>query len=69
MEFEVDDATKNCGVPLKEIRLKRNVLMAAITHGTKTEIPAGDSVFQKGDSVVVVTSGRGVLRNINDIFA
>ena len=69
VEFEVDDATKHCGVPLKEMRLKKNVLMAAITHGTKTEIPAGDSFFQKGDTVVVVTSGCGVLRNINDIFA
>ena len=69
VEFLVDDATKNCGVPLKEMRLKKNVLIAAITHGTKTQIPAGDSVFQKGDTVVVVTSGRGILRNINDIFA
>ena len=65
----MDDATKYCNVPLKEIKLKKNVLMAAITHGTKTEIPAGDSVFQEGDSVVVVTSGRGILRSINDIFA
>ena len=69
VEFLVDDATKHCGVPLKEMKLKKNVLMAAITHHAKTEIPGGDSVFQKGDSVVVVTSGRGVLRNINDIFA
>ena len=69
VEFLVDDATPNCGVPLKEMRLKKNVLMAAITHGTKTEIPAGDSFFQKGDTVVVVTSGRGILRSINDIFA
>ena len=69
VEFLVDDATKNCGVPLKEMKLKKNVLMAAITHGTKTEIPAGDSVFRSGDTVVVVTSGRGVLRSINDIFA
>ena len=68
VEFLVDDATRNCGVPLKDMKLKKNVLMAAITHGTKTEIPAGDSVFQKGDTVVVVTSGT-ILRNINDIFA
>ena len=69
VEFLVDGATKHCGVPLKEIKLKKNVLMAAITHGTRTQIPSGDSYFQKGDSVVVVTSGRGILRNINDIFA
>ena len=69
VEFLVDSATKHCGVPLKEIKLKKNVLMAAITHGTRTQIPSGDSYFQKGDSVVVVTSGSGILRNINDIFA
>ena len=69
VEFLVDDATKNCGVALKEIKLKKNVLLAVINRGTKTLIPNGDSYFQKGDSVVVVTSGRGILRNINDIFA
>lgn len=69
VEFLVDDATRNCGVPLKEMKLKKNVLMAAITHGAKTQIPNGDSAFVRGDTVVVVTSGRGVLRSINDIFA
>jgi large subunit ribosomal protein L24 len=54
VELRVDDATKYCGVPLKEIKLKKNVLLAAITHGTRTEIPAGDSYFQKGDTVVVI---------------
>ena len=69
VEFLVDDATKNCGIALKEISLKKNVLLAVINRGTKTLIPNGNSYFQKGDSVVVVTSGRGILRNINDIFA
>ena len=69
VEFLVDDATKNCGIALKEINLKKNVLLAVINRGTKTLIPNGNSYFQKGDSVVVVTSGRGILRNINDIFA
>ena len=69
VEFLVDGNTKNCGVPLKQLKLKKNVLMAAITHRTKTEIPNGDSMFFRGDSVVVVTSGRGILRNFNDIFA
>ena len=69
VEFLVDDATKNCGIALREINLKKNVLLAVINRGTKTLIPNGNSYFQKGDSVVVVTSGRGILRNINDIFA
>ena len=69
VEFLVDSATRNCGVPLKQLKLKSNVLIASITSGVQTEIPGGDSVFREGDTVVVVTSGRGVLQSINDIFA
>ena len=69
VEFLVDGNTRNCGIPLKKLKLKANVLLASITHGVETQIPGGDSVFTEGDTVVVVTSGRGVLHNINDIFA
>lgn len=69
VEFLVDGSTRNCGRPLKQLKLKPNVLIASITHGAETEVPNGDSVFCEGDSVVVVTSGRGVLQQLNDIFA
>ena len=70
MEFLVDEHTKYCGKPLKEIRLKPNVLLVGIAHGADTEIPNGDSVFQKGDTVVVVDTNRHeVIRQLNDIFA
>ena len=69
VEFIVDENTKNCGKPLKELKLRPGVLIASITRGHTTEIPGGDSAFQVGDSLVVVTSGRGVLQQLNDIFA
>ena len=69
VEFMVEDTTKHCGTPLKDIKLKPNVLIASITHGADSQIPNGNSIFQPGDTVVVVTSGRGVLQSINDIFA
>ena len=69
MEFLVDEHTRNCGKPLKEIRLKPNVLMVTIAHGAVTQIPNGDSMFRQGDTVVVVTNGREVIRQLNDIFA
>ena len=69
VEFLVDSTTKFCNTPLKSIKLKPNVLIASITSGVVTQIPNGDSVFNEGDTVVVVTSGRGVLNQINDIFA
>lgn len=68
MEFIVDENTKNCGVPLKSIKPKSNVLIASITRGSKTEIPNGDSMFHQGDTIVVVTSGRGIIHQLNDIF-
>ena len=69
VEFMVDDTTKNLGVPLKSMKLKPNVLLVSITHGAQTQIPNGDSYFEAGDTVVVVTSGGRVLNQINDIFA
>ncbi|MDO5400712.1 MAG: Trk system potassium transporter TrkA [Eubacteriales bacterium] len=69
MEFIVDENTKNCGVPLKHLKPKRNVLIASITRGAETLIANGDSTFQQGDTIVVVTSGRGVIKQLGDIFA
>ena len=68
MEFRADENTKHCGVPLKKLKRRANVLIACIIHGSQTEIPNGDSTFENGDTLVVVTSGRGVIKQINDIF-
>ena len=68
MEFLVDESCRHCSVPLKELHPKANVLIASITHGAKTEIPNGDSAFHLGDSVVVVTTDRGTVRQLNDAF-
>ncbi len=69
VEFLVEPGTLHCGKPLKDLKLKPNVLIASITHGAITQVPSGNSVFREGDSLVVVTSGRGVLQQLNDIFA
>ncbi len=69
MEFLVDKNTQHTGMPLKSFKTKPNVRIASIAHGSRTEIPNGDSVFLEGDTLVVVTSGRGAVRQLNDIFA
>ena len=69
VEFLVDETTRNCGVALKDLNLKPNVLSASITHGARTEVPSGNSCFQSGDSLVVVTNGQETLLQLNDIFA
>ena len=68
VEFLVDRSTRYRDMPLKKLKLKNNVLIASITHGAKTQIPNGDSMFTEGDTLVAVTSGRGILKQINDIF-
>ena len=69
MEFLIDESSRNIGKPLKEIRLKPNVLLAGISHGATNEIANGSSVFDIGDTVVVITSSRDAVRQFNDIFA
>ena len=68
MEFLVDDATKHCGEPLKSLKLKKGVLVVCIIRGANQEIPGGDSVFHRGDTVVIVTNGEKSIGQLNDIF-
>ena len=68
LEFLVDENTKHCGEPLKNLKLKRNVLIASIVYATKTEILSGDSIFQPGDTVIVVTSRQNLINKFNDVF-
>ena len=69
IEFLVDSYTMHCGEALKTLKLRNDVLLVSITHDSVAEIPSGDSSFLYGDTVVVVTNGRGKLRQLNDIFA
>ena len=69
VEFLVTKSTLNQNIPLKKMKLKNNVLIASIRHGSLTQIPNGDSTFTEGDIVVVVTSRNQILYQLNDIFA
>ena len=68
LEFCVDENTKHIGEPLKKLNLKKDVLVVCITHGGNQEIPGGDSFYEKGDTVIIVTSGDVVIYQLNDIF-
>ena len=68
LEFVVDEKTRYIGTPLRDMKTKANVLIVCISHGSKTEIPSGDSMYQKGDSLIVVAKSGMALLQINDIF-
>ncbi|MCR5612021.1 MAG: Trk system potassium transporter TrkA [Clostridiales bacterium] len=67
-EFHVTKDTLNIGVPLKKIRLKKNVLIASILHLSQCIIPNGDSTFEPGDTVIVVSDSDKAISRLNDIF-
>lgn len=69
VEFLVDENTLHCGVPLKDLKLKPNVLIASINHAGRTEIPGGNSCFYQGNTIVLVTPANRHLLQLNDIFA
>ncbi len=66
-EFRVAPGTPFCGRPLKDLSLRRNVLIACIMHGARIEIPNGSSCFEEGDILIVISNG-GVITRLNDIF-
>lgn len=68
IEFIVDDKVKYCNQPLKKLKTKKDVLIVCITRKGITEIPNGDSNFQVGDTVIVVTKTDSVVLQLNDIF-
>lgn len=68
LEFRVKAGTGFKGVPLKNIPLKPNFLVAIINHRGTVFVPGGADCFYEGDTVVLVTAeGRGV-NSLNDIF-
>ena len=68
MEFLVDGKTRHCGEPLKNLKLKKGVLVVCIAKGARTEIQNGDSYFNSGDIVYIVTGKEKSIYQLNDIF-
>lgn len=68
MEFVVNSTTRNLGVSLKDLRLKKGILIAVIIHNGRIVIPEGSSHIEEGDTVIIVSRDSGIL-DINDIYA
>lgn len=68
MEFRVDESTRCCGVPLKQLKMRPGVLVAGISDGERMEIPTGDSVFHVGDTLLLVRCAGRTVYQLNDIF-
>ncbi|NLJ96024.1 MAG: Trk system potassium transporter TrkA [Clostridiales bacterium] len=67
LEFHVSNNAKLLDIPLENLKLKSNLLVSCINHRGKIIIPNGKSTIQVGDTVVIVTTNKG-LNDINDIL-
>lgn len=68
IEFAINDHCMLIGKPLKELHFKENLLIAAIIRSGRFIIPGGEDYMQQGDSVIVVTTVKG-LEDISEILA
>ncbi|MBQ6273629.1 MAG: Trk system potassium transporter TrkA [Oscillospiraceae bacterium] len=66
LEFKVSPRSACVNIPLKDLKLKPNILITAIIRGSKSIIPDGSSRILPGDHAVIVTAA-GRLQNLDSI--
>lgn len=67
LEFAIHEESSVTNIPLSEIQLKDNLLIGCINRNGRIKIPRGQDTIQVGDTVIVVTTQKG-LTNIQDIL-
>ena len=65
-EFIVKENSPITNVPISQLKLKTDVLVAAITRDNKVIVPRGQDVILAGDTVIIVS--KHSLRDVADIL-
>ena len=67
LEFAIKAKTRYTDIPLKELSLKSNNLIACIVRNRKIIYPSGDDCIRVGDNVIVVTMEKQI-QDIEEIL-
>ena len=67
IEFKIKNGSPVVDIPLKNLKLKKNLLIACITRGGNVIIPGGNDTIEVGDRVVIVTMESG-FKDVADIL-
>lgn len=67
LEFFIRNDAERQGIPLKDLRIRRDTLLGAIIRGNECIIPGGGDSIRRHDSVIAVTTKFGMQR-FGDIF-
>ncbi len=68
LEFYASGTTRNLGVPLEKLSIRKGILLACIIHGNTLIVPTGKDLISLGDTVIVVSSAEQHIHSLNDIF-
>lgn len=67
LEFFITADFGKTGIPLKDLKIHKDTLIASIIRGNRVIFPRGDDTIQMGDSVIIVSKSKQ-FRSINQIF-
>lgn len=65
--FEIKESSKSIGIPLKNLEMFPNILLAGILRGEEVIYPGGNDMIEVNDKVMVVTTRKGV-EDFDDIL-
>jgi len=60
IEFTVEGDFKGLNVPLRDLKLKNNVLLCGLVRDGEFILPSGDTILREHDKVLVVTGAKQV---------
>lgn len=67
LEFSINEASAVTDVPLMDLNIKDSLLVCCINRHGKILTPRGQNMIRVGDTVIIVTTHRG-LKDIRDIL-
>lgn len=68
LEFIIKEEMDFLNIPLKELHIRKNLLIGCIVRHGKFLIPGGDDCIQLGDSVVVIADAGVRINDIQDVM-
>ena len=69
LEFNVQSDFNALHIPLKNMKLKNNILIAGIIRKRKAFVPSGDDEIIVGDKVIVISKATDeIMNDLSDIL-
>ena len=68
LEFRVRDNCRFIDVPIKDLNIRKGIIITYVTHKGVSKVATGDTRIQLSDTVIIISKVAG-LRDINDLLS